>query len=71
MTYIVKVYRWEDAKKILKGFDGKKPVFVNQGVYNKGGVGVQEFVTQSQAMEAIKKIKAYEHWSHYEIVGLV
>lgn len=71
MTYIVKVYKWSDAKKILKGFDGPKPVFVNQGVYNKGGVGVQEYASQSDAMEAIRKIKAYEPWRHYEIVGLV
>ena len=71
MTYIVKVYKWADCKKILKGFDGKKPVFVNQGVYNKGGVGVQEFASQSDAMIAVNKIKAFEPWRHYEIVKLV
>lgn len=71
MTYIVKVYKWKDAKKILRGWDGKIPVWITQGQYNKGNIGVQEFATQSKAMEAINKIKAVEPWRHYEIVGLV
>jgi hypothetical protein len=71
MTYIVKVYKWSDCKKILKGFDGKKPVFISQGEFNKGKTGVQEFASQTTAMQAIEKIKAYEPWRHYEIVGLV
>ena len=71
MTYIVKVYKWADCKKILKGWDKGKPVFVSQGVYNKGKTAVQEFASTSSAMQAVDKIKAVEPWRHYEIVKLV
>ena len=71
MIYIVKVYKWSDAKKILKGWDNGKPVFVSQGQFNKGNVPVQEFASQSSALQAIEKIKKTEPWRHYEIVGLV
>ena len=71
MTYIVKAYNWKDARRILKGWDGKMPVWVQQREFNKGKVGVQEFRNQYDAMQAINKIKAVESWRHYDIVGLV
>ena len=70
MTYIVKVYKWKDAKKILKGWDNGKPVFISQGEYNKGKTSVQEFNTPSRALVEVKKIQAVEEWRHYEVVGL-
>lgn len=70
MTYIVKVYKWVEGKRILKGWDKDKPVFITQGQYNKGNTAVQEFANQSDAMKAIEKIKNVEPWRHYEIVGL-
>ena len=71
MTYIIKVYKWKDAKKILKGWDGKMPVFISQGEYNKGKTAVQEYANTSTAMRDIDKIKAVQPWRHYEIVKLV
>lgn len=71
MTYIVKAYKYKDAKRILKGWDGKIPVWITQGQYNKGNNSVQEYASTSAAMRAVEKIKTVEDWRHYEIVGLV
>ena len=71
MICIVKVYKYKDCKRILKGFDGKRPVFITQGTWNRTKEAVQEFTNTSDAMKAIDKIKATEPWRHYEIVRLI
>lgn len=71
MIYIIRVYKYSDAKKILKGFDKGMPVFVSQGEYNKGNTAVQEYANTSTAMRDIEKIKKAQPWRHYEIVKLV
>lgn len=72
MIYVVQVYKYADAKKVLKGWNKGMPVFVSSAKFFKGKEKVvQEFADQGTALRAIEKIKQTDPWRHYEVVALV
>ena len=70
MTYLLKVWNRKDEARILKAFDGPKPVYILPREYKKGKP-FYEFGTTSEAMRAVDKIKKVEKWRHYDIIGIV
>lgn len=67
MTYIIKVWDNIKQRKVLKGFDKNKPVYVTEGEYFRGAV-VQECGTYGEAKYRLDKIHKYEHWRGCAIV---
>lgn len=67
MTYIVVVWNNHKERKVLKGFDRKKPVYVSESQW-KRGTPVQEFGNTTEANRNIAKIDSYEHWRSRAIV---
>lgn len=69
MTYIIKVWNRARLKKVLKGFDGNKPVFVSEHEWRNGAT-VQECGTYESAQYWLDKLNRYEHWRSSAIVQL-
>lgn len=72
LSYVVKCWRRQRDKYVLKAFEGDEPVYITEARFNKGNDEVLIFPTVSKAYIAACKIKrSSKQWANIAIVRLV